>query len=136
MSDTICLEDMIIDASYSGPRMEADADGTLVVTLPFVTELIAAFKAQGKLHRRYAFEILLAVRAPSPCCHSSLLLEPATCAYWSSGLQTLGTSTLGTLVFKTLTLGTVTVVCKSSAQSRCSVHACLVHWGKHGLASL
>ncbi|KAK2167212.1 hypothetical protein LSH36_31g05027 [Paralvinella palmiformis] len=52
----INLDQMSIEEEYSGPKFE---DGTL--TLQFIKELMECYKKQGKLHRRYAYQILLDV---------------------------------------------------------------------------
>ncbi|KAL3875067.1 hypothetical protein ACJMK2_038005 [Sinanodonta woodiana] len=55
--DSIDIETMAIDDDYDGPKLE---DG--VVTLQFVKDLLKTFKEQKKLHRKYAYQILLRVR--------------------------------------------------------------------------
>lgn len=42
--------------------MPADESGQLRVTLEFVRAMLAAFKDEQLIHRRYAFEIILQVR--------------------------------------------------------------------------
>lgn len=64
VSDSIDLDDFPIDASYTGPRMEVDAEGNPVLTLEFVQAMIQEFKEQRLIHKRYAFQVCLArVRA-------------------------------------------------------------------------
>lgn len=48
---------LAIENEYSGPCLE---DGK--VTVKFVTELMECFKSQGKLHRKYAYKILLDIK--------------------------------------------------------------------------
>jgi len=56
VSETIDVESMGVEESYSGPRLEEGK-----VTLAFMKELMETFKKQGKLHRKFAFQILLDV---------------------------------------------------------------------------
>eukprot|EP00899_Mesostigma_viride_P006511 jgi/Mesvir1/15861/Mv03407-RA.1 len=55
IADTIHLETMEVEASYSGPRMASDDD----LTLTFVEAMLEEFKLQRKIHRRYAYAIIL-----------------------------------------------------------------------------
>jgi len=55
VSDTLDPDEIVVEESYGGPRLE----GEKRVTLEFVTKLIECFKQQKGLHRKYAFEILL-----------------------------------------------------------------------------
>ncbi|XP_035689914.1 LOW QUALITY PROTEIN: serine/threonine-protein phosphatase 5-like [Branchiostoma floridae] len=57
VSESINLESMDIEDDYSGPALE---DGK--VTVKFMEELMEWFKAQKKLHRKYAYKILLDVK--------------------------------------------------------------------------
>ncbi|GFG29986.1 hypothetical protein Cfor_03613, partial [Coptotermes formosanus] len=57
IADCINLENMVIEEEYSGPKLE---DGK--VTLEFMEHLMKTYKEQGKLHRRYAYKILLDVK--------------------------------------------------------------------------
>lgn len=54
IADTINLDAMTIENEYKGPELE---DGK--VTLEFMKELMQLYKKQGKLHRKYAYKILL-----------------------------------------------------------------------------
>nr|CAG4641580.1 EOG090X03S1 [Eurycercus lamellatus] len=56
VSDSINIESMAVESSYPGPHL---VDGK--VTLEFMQELMQAYKDQKKLHRKYAFKILLDV---------------------------------------------------------------------------
>lgn len=49
---------LAIENEYKGPELE---DGK--VTLKFMMELMELYKKQGKLHRKYAYKILLDVKA-------------------------------------------------------------------------
>ncbi|XP_045483336.1 serine/threonine-protein phosphatase 5 [Harmonia axyridis] len=57
IADTINLEAMTIENDYKGPQIE---DGK--ITLEFMKELMDLYKKQGKLHRKYAFKILLDIK--------------------------------------------------------------------------
>ncbi|KAI7844809.1 hypothetical protein COHA_001689 [Chlorella ohadii] len=63
VSEQIVLEDIIVEDSYDGPRMEADENGQLRVTLEFIKAMLQAFKEERLIHRRYAFEIILQAQA-------------------------------------------------------------------------
>lgn len=54
VADSIDVESMAVEDKYEGPRLEKGK-----VTLRFMQELMETYKSQGKLHRRYAFQILL-----------------------------------------------------------------------------
>jgi len=56
VAETIDTESMGVEDSYTGPRLE---DGK--VTLAFMKDLMETYKKQGKLHRKFAFQILLDV---------------------------------------------------------------------------
>ena len=58
IADQIDLEAMSIDDNYNGPVLPADGK----VTVEFMKELIEAFKQGTKLHRKYAYKIILDVR--------------------------------------------------------------------------
>lgn len=62
IADRVDLETMPVDASYDGPRMDPHPtlEGRHAVTLPFIQAMMDAFKQQKTIHRRYAFEIVLA----------------------------------------------------------------------------
>ncbi|KDR10586.1 serine/threonine-protein phosphatase 5 isoform X2 [Zootermopsis nevadensis] len=57
VADSINLENMVIEDEYSGPMLE---DGK--VTFAFMQHLMKTYKEQGKLHRKYAYKILLDVK--------------------------------------------------------------------------
>ncbi|XP_046658681.1 LOW QUALITY PROTEIN: serine/threonine-protein phosphatase 5-like [Homalodisca vitripennis] len=57
IADSIDFESMAIEDEYNGPALE---DGK--VTLKFMTDLLETYKNQGKLHRKYAYKILLDVK--------------------------------------------------------------------------
>lgn len=63
ISEQVVLEDIIVEDSYEGPRMEADDTGKLRVTLGFVQAMLAAFKDEQLIHRRYAMEIIMQAQA-------------------------------------------------------------------------
>nr|CAG4646148.1 EOG090X03S1 [Macrothrix elegans] len=54
VSESISLDSMSVESSYNGPHL---VDGK--VTLEFMQELMEAYKDQKKLHKKYAFKILL-----------------------------------------------------------------------------
>lgn len=55
--DSINFDSIVIEDDYSGPALENGK-----VTEKFITELLSAFKQQGKLHRKYAYKILFDVK--------------------------------------------------------------------------
>lgn len=55
ISETLNLNDIEVEDSYSGPRL---ADG-MKVTAEFLTELMDWFKAEKRLHKRYVYEIVM-----------------------------------------------------------------------------
>lgn len=57
VAESIHLESMGVEDDYNGPELEDNR-----VTLNFVQELMQAYKEQKKLHRRYAYKILLDVK--------------------------------------------------------------------------
>ncbi|XP_028031383.1 serine/threonine-protein phosphatase 5 [Bombyx mandarina] len=57
IADSINLDSMTIEDEYEGPMLE---DGK--VTLNFVKELMEYYKQQKKLHKKYAYKILLDVK--------------------------------------------------------------------------
>ncbi|EEB13025.1 serine/threonine-protein phosphatase PP-V, putative [Pediculus humanus corporis] len=57
IADIIDLESIVIEDEYTGPKLE---DGK--VTLEFMTCLMQHFKEQKKLHRKYAYKILVDVK--------------------------------------------------------------------------
>lgn len=58
IADSIDIEAMCIEDDYKGPQLQ---DGR--VTLEFMKELMETFKAGRKLHRKYAYKILLDAKA-------------------------------------------------------------------------
>ncbi|XP_012258338.1 serine/threonine-protein phosphatase 5 [Athalia rosae] len=57
VADTINLDDMAIEDEYTGPKLEDNK-----VTLQFMEDLIAWYTKQNKLHRKYAYKILLDIK--------------------------------------------------------------------------
>uniref|UniRef100_H2Z6Q4 Serine/threonine-protein phosphatase n=1 Tax=Ciona savignyi TaxID=51511 RepID=H2Z6Q4_CIOSA len=57
VSETINLENITVEDSYSGPHIPEDG-----IDPAFMENLVQTFKKQGKLHRRYAYKILLEVK--------------------------------------------------------------------------
>ncbi|XP_050294825.1 serine/threonine-protein phosphatase 5 [Anthonomus grandis grandis] len=58
IADTINLDAMTIENEYTGPELE---DGK--VTLKFMKELMELYKNEGKLHRKFAYKILIDIKA-------------------------------------------------------------------------
>ncbi|XP_045529820.1 serine/threonine-protein phosphatase 5-like [Pieris brassicae] len=58
IADSINLDSITIEDEYVGPSLE---DGK--VTLKFVTELMKFYENQKKLHKKYAYKILIDVKA-------------------------------------------------------------------------
>jgi len=54
VADSIDVEGMVVEEKYDGPKLESGK-----VTLKFMQDLMETYKNQQKLHRRYAFQILL-----------------------------------------------------------------------------
>lgn len=52
------VESIVVESSYTGPRLEEDG----VVTREFVLEMMEAFKAQQTVHRKYVMQMLVAMR--------------------------------------------------------------------------
>ncbi|KAI8974647.1 Metallo-dependent phosphatase-like protein [Pilobolus umbonatus] len=59
VADTLDLSTLVVDASYDGPRINEE---TNEIDIKFIQALIDTFKNQKKLHKKYAFMIILAVR--------------------------------------------------------------------------
>ena len=55
----IVIEDIIVEDSYAGSRMDIDEEGKEVITLDFILAMIEDFKAGKKIHKRYASVIIL-----------------------------------------------------------------------------
>ncbi|XP_062498876.1 serine/threonine-protein phosphatase 5-like, partial [Corticium candelabrum] len=66
VSETINVDSIEVEGSYDGPRLEEN------ITAEFMTDLLAFFKDQKRLHRKYAYKILLAVEE---CFRSMSTLE-------------------------------------------------------------
>jgi serine/threonine-protein phosphatase 5 len=54
VSESINIDSMAVESTYTGPHL---VNGR--VTLEFMQELMDAYKDQKKLHRKYAFQVLL-----------------------------------------------------------------------------
>jgi len=61
--DSINVDSMAVEEKYDGPRLETDGSDNKkpVVTLDFMTKLMAYYKDRKTLHRRYAFQILVEI---------------------------------------------------------------------------
>lgn len=59
----IDVDAIVVESSYTGPRLETPAPGQrVVVTMEFVRELISHFREQRTLHRKYMIQILQAAK--------------------------------------------------------------------------
>ncbi|GIX71518.1 hypothetical protein CEXT_209441 [Caerostris extrusa] len=58
VAETLNLETMTIEDCYNGPKLENEA-----VTLDFMKSLMETYREGKKLHRKYAYQILLNVKA-------------------------------------------------------------------------
>lgn len=63
VSDSIELDEMVVEDSYRGPRMEVDDEGKPFITLEFVQAMMEEFKEERLIHKRYAFQIILEAQA-------------------------------------------------------------------------
>ncbi|KAL6764758.1 phosphatase 5-like protein [Haematococcus lacustris] len=59
VSSTIDLASMDVEESYKGPRMQGSQEEGYTITLDFVQSMLAEFKEQRVIHRRFAYEIVL-----------------------------------------------------------------------------
>ncbi|OAD68982.1 hypothetical protein PHYBLDRAFT_127325 [Phycomyces blakesleeanus NRRL 1555(-)] len=57
-ADSLDVDAIVVEASYDGPKIAEDKK----ITEGFVKDLVARFKDQKKIHRKYAFMIILGVR--------------------------------------------------------------------------
>lgn len=57
--DSICLEDIVVEDSYKGPRMDSDGEGGYRLTRDFVVAMLEEFKEQRMVHRRFLLQIML-----------------------------------------------------------------------------
>jgi len=61
--ESINVDSMTVDAKYDGPRLNSDvksaAGDSSAITLDFMKQLLAYYKDQKTLHRRFAFQILI-----------------------------------------------------------------------------
>ena len=55
ISESINLSEISVEESYTGPRMKND----FLVTKEFIDAMVSEFKQQRKIHKRFAFAILL-----------------------------------------------------------------------------
>lgn len=58
VAESIDLLAILVEDTYSGPRL----DNENKVSVAFMRELLDLFQAGGKLHRRYAYQVLLDIR--------------------------------------------------------------------------
>lgn len=57
VADTVNLDSIVVEESYDGPRLSEDG-----MTKEFIEELIERFRNQKKIHKKYAYRILLEVK--------------------------------------------------------------------------
>lgn len=60
MSDTVNVKEMVVDASYTGPRLEEEC----IITKEFVTNMVLHFKQCQTIHSRCAVEYVLSLMNP------------------------------------------------------------------------
>lgn len=63
-----------VDASYDGPRINEE---TKKVDLPFVKSLVQHFKDQKKIHKKYAFMVIITLARRSRSSGGVLLNKQA-----------------------------------------------------------
>ncbi|RKP24447.1 Metallo-dependent phosphatase-like protein [Syncephalis pseudoplumigaleata] len=57
VADSINLDDIVVEDSYDGPRIKPEG-----IDSEFVDGMIARFREEKKIHKKYAYQIVLAVR--------------------------------------------------------------------------
>lgn len=57
VADSVDLNSMVVEDDYDGPRLSEDG-----ITKEFVEELIERFKEQKKIHKKFAYKILIEVK--------------------------------------------------------------------------
>lgn len=51
---------IIVDASYTGPKLVPDENGNIHISMEFAVETMEYFKEQKRLHRKYVLQVLAA----------------------------------------------------------------------------
>ncbi|KAI8385703.1 Metallo-dependent phosphatase-like protein [Blakeslea trispora] len=59
VAENLDIDSIVVDDKYDGPRINEE---TKMIDLSFIEKMIEQFKAQKKIHKKYAFMILLAIR--------------------------------------------------------------------------
>ena len=59
VAERVDLASMPVEPSYDGPRMDGSDEKGYALTRAFVEEMVEAFRQQKKIHKRFAFEIVL-----------------------------------------------------------------------------
>ncbi|OBZ84553.1 Serine/threonine-protein phosphatase 5 [Choanephora cucurbitarum] len=59
VAENLDIDSIVVDDKYDGPRIDEE---TKMIDRTFVENMIDHFKAQKKIHKKYAFMILLAIR--------------------------------------------------------------------------
>ncbi|KAK9806971.1 hypothetical protein WJX72_009035 [[Myrmecia] bisecta] len=62
VAQTIDLASMLVEESYTGPRMSGDNEKGYQLTLDFAKAMLEHFREQKSIHRRFAFQIILQAR--------------------------------------------------------------------------
>lgn len=57
--DTIALDDIYVEDSYDGPRMEEDEEKGYRMTLDFVKSMMERYREQKQIHRRFSMQIIV-----------------------------------------------------------------------------
>jgi serine/threonine-protein phosphatase 5 len=54
------IDSIVVDSSYTGPRLDPDENGNVTITTAFVEQVISHFQDQKRLHRKYVLLVLAA----------------------------------------------------------------------------
>lgn len=57
---SVDADSIVVEPSYSGPRLVPDCNGNITITGEFAQEVISYFKDQKRLHRKYVLQVLAA----------------------------------------------------------------------------
>lgn len=58
--EIIAVEGIIVEDSYTGPRLETSADGKAIFTMTFLMDALEHMKAQKLVHKKFVIQVLLA----------------------------------------------------------------------------
>jgi len=56
--EVVDIDGIVVDASYTGPKLVPDVNNNVTITNEFVMDTIEHFKAQKLLHRKYVMQVL------------------------------------------------------------------------------